>query len=441
MAEGLILKRSVSEKSNTSLQATGGTITEVVQKGVIYRVHTFTSTGTFEVVNISASEIPEVEFVIVAGGGGGGVAQANNDCGGGGGGAGGYISSVEGEQSGGGCSAIEKLPVSLQSYNVIVGSGGSGALSVNTSGSKGEDSYILVGPELVNNGTFDTDTSGWNILDEGSDTQTVSNGQIIINRGPTGGNFVTQQIVDVTPNQTYIVSLDIISYSESWSLEIAEQPGNNDLLDIRGQTELGRQRFKVTPTVDQISITLGAGNSANTEVVMDNVSCMPATYLSVGGGGGSSRDATSGNGGSAGGGSCTGLSGSSVECQGFSTSTTGGTPSGATYGGGGSAGPGNEGPTGRGGSGGDGVMSYIDGTPTHRAAGGGGGRGGNAGGGPGGLGGGGNGGNAQAEDGSSAQPNTGSGGGGAGGYADSNSDGGNGADGVVIIRYRIGDVV
>jgi hypothetical protein len=95
----------------STISATGGTITD--SGG--YRIHTFTTSGTFTVTEGSG----EVEYVVVAGGGGGGAANR-----GGGGGAGGYRSSVSGESSGGGASAESKLTLAAGSYTVTVGAGG-----------------------------------------------------------------------------------------------------------------------------------------------------------------------------------------------------------------------------------------------------------------------------------------------------------------------------
>ena len=95
-----------------SFAATGGTITEASG----YRIHTFTSSGTFTVTKGQA----EVEYVVVGGGGAGGADD------GGGGGAGGYRSSVQGESSGGGASAETKLLVTQGSYTVTIGAGAPG---------------------------------------------------------------------------------------------------------------------------------------------------------------------------------------------------------------------------------------------------------------------------------------------------------------------------
>ena len=121
MSEGIITRRGVPP----SLEVTGVTVSLITDGGVSYRVHTFTTSGIFEVSNGSV----EVEYLVVAGGGGGGSGWA------GGGGAGGYRSSVVGESSGGGASAESKLEISSGSYTVTVGAGG--ALDAN-----GQDSVF-----------------------------------------------------------------------------------------------------------------------------------------------------------------------------------------------------------------------------------------------------------------------------------------------------------
>ena len=115
--------------------ATGGTVTDITQDGKKFRVHTFTSDGTFEVTRGG-----EVEYLVVAGGGAGGAACGNG--GGGGGGAGGYRSSVTNEPSGGGASSEPKFTVTANTYSVVVGAGGSNVSGSNTVGNDGSDSQF-----------------------------------------------------------------------------------------------------------------------------------------------------------------------------------------------------------------------------------------------------------------------------------------------------------
>ena len=86
--------------------ATGGTITTDGD----YKVHSFTTSGSFSFNVTSVGTTPTVEYLVIAGGGGGGGGQGS--VGGGGGGAGGYLTA-------------SNFTVTSQSYTVTVGAGGS----------------------------------------------------------------------------------------------------------------------------------------------------------------------------------------------------------------------------------------------------------------------------------------------------------------------------
>ncbi len=101
-----------------------------------FKIHTFTGPGTFCVSNAGNSEGSNtVDYLVVAAGGGGGY------CIGGGAGAGGVRAS-SGAASGcysagpvGAC--VSALPVSVQGYSIVVGSGGTGAPGGTTCGNSG----------------------------------------------------------------------------------------------------------------------------------------------------------------------------------------------------------------------------------------------------------------------------------------------------------------
>jgi hypothetical protein len=121
--------------------ATGGTITTVCTN---YKIHTFTSPGTFTVSCAgNAGGSNSVDYLVVAGGGAGGGGQGVNVGTGAGGGAGGYRES-SGTASGsytasplGAC--VSALAVTAQGYPITVGGGGSispsGICAVGGSGS------------------------------------------------------------------------------------------------------------------------------------------------------------------------------------------------------------------------------------------------------------------------------------------------------------------
>ena len=116
------------------ITATGGTITTVCTN---YKVHTFTSPGTFTVCsvgNIAGSNT--ISYTVIAGGGAGGRGASNSGAGGAGGGAGGYRESRSPQCNSWTVSPLDAttgLPVSATGYPVTIGAGGTAA-SLNTYG-------------------------------------------------------------------------------------------------------------------------------------------------------------------------------------------------------------------------------------------------------------------------------------------------------------------
>jgi len=114
---------NVSDFSPPFITATGGTITTSGD----FKIHTFTSSGTFTVTNAGQpTGSTTVDYLVIAGGGGGG--QTN---GGAGGGAGGYRESFPNPATGG-------FPITVQAYPITVGAGGAGG----TRGANGSSSVF-----------------------------------------------------------------------------------------------------------------------------------------------------------------------------------------------------------------------------------------------------------------------------------------------------------
>jgi hypothetical protein len=104
--------------------ATGGTVTEVTESdGITYRVHTFTTSGTFEVSTIDNQANGNAEVLVVAGGGSGGQRH------GGGGGAGGML-------------GPRYINLSEETYTIVVGAGG---VNGPSAGARGANSKISLG--------------------------------------------------------------------------------------------------------------------------------------------------------------------------------------------------------------------------------------------------------------------------------------------------------
>lgn len=111
--------------------ATGGTVTDINEGGVDYRVHTFTSSDTFEVSGTQVSS-KNIEYLVVAGGGSGSSTS--------GGGAGGFRTNVPGSTSGGNSSPESSLTLSPGQHTVVVGAGGASIQGPEINGNSGEDS-------------------------------------------------------------------------------------------------------------------------------------------------------------------------------------------------------------------------------------------------------------------------------------------------------------
>ena len=123
------------------ITATGGTITTVDTN---FKVHTFTSSGTF-CVSGGGGPLAKIDYMVVAGGGGGG---SNHGAGGG---AGGFREAHCSTTSGPYTASPLSTPVSLQgqigSFPITVGAGGAGGVAACGNGVSG------------NNSVFDTITS------------------------------------------------------------------------------------------------------------------------------------------------------------------------------------------------------------------------------------------------------------------------------------------
>ncbi len=103
----------------------GNTVTEINVSGTWYEVHSFTSTGSATFT--PPSGVSTVEYLLVAGGAGGGGVTAGNVAGSGGGGAGGFLTNVGGTG----------LAVTVQSYSVVVGTGGTAGVGGTSQGGNG----------------------------------------------------------------------------------------------------------------------------------------------------------------------------------------------------------------------------------------------------------------------------------------------------------------
>ena len=132
-----ILDNTTTQYGAAYITATGGTITCCGN----YKIHTFTSDGTF-CVSAGTGPLAVVDYLVVAGGGSGGTRYT------GGGGGGGYREShcatVSGCYTASPLATPTSLPVSVQAYTITVGGGGSGVSCAtgDESGNRGNSSVF-----------------------------------------------------------------------------------------------------------------------------------------------------------------------------------------------------------------------------------------------------------------------------------------------------------
>jgi hypothetical protein len=278
----------------TYTSATGGTVSTSGD----YKIHLFNSTSNFVVSSVGNAEGGKCSYAVVAGGGGGGQCRA------GGGGAGGFREgkTTDDTYSASPIVAPDGLALSVQTYPISVGGGGSGAGCRAHHGSPGTTS------------SFSTITSagGGGAASDGSPTTGESGGSAGggANSGPGG----TGNTPPVSPPQ-----------------------GNNGGNSIIGSSGGGGGGATAVGGNMPNPTTAGTGGAGATT----SISGSPVARAGGGGGGSSGSGAPGGTGGGAG-----GQGGGNPTAQGASgTANTGG-------GGGGSSEPG----SGGGGSGGSGVV-------------------------------------------------------------------------------------
>jgi hypothetical protein len=142
-------KNTMDSTSNVTggslIVATGGSITTCGD----YKIHTFTSDGTF-CVSAGGGPLGRADYIVVGGGGGGGQGCGASAWGGAGGGAGGfresYCATVSGSYTASPLASSTSLTFNAGAYPVVVGAGGTGGANSptgnGTQGTQGSNSSV-----------------------------------------------------------------------------------------------------------------------------------------------------------------------------------------------------------------------------------------------------------------------------------------------------------
>jgi hypothetical protein len=134
------------------------------------------------------------------------------------------------------------------------------------------------GVELVTNGTFDSDVSGWTVTNYG--VQTVSDGLLTITNSDAYSGYV-YQLLTLEVGKTYIFSVELLGGNPgSLNIRLGSTLSGGEYKNI-SQTGSGIITFSFTPTSASCYVRVGNlyGSTGNT-VIIDNISVQklkPAT--------------------------------------------------------------------------------------------------------------------------------------------------------------------
>jgi len=127
-------------------------------------------------------------------------------------------------------------------------------------------------PEKVQNGTFDSDTSGW--VDSGTSILSVTSGQMTIDRnGEASPYIVCTQVLSCDIGKTYLVTLDLVDDGANNLFNVAIS--GTEI--ITSATQGALSVIFVAETSTPILQMVPAGATTNTAIV-DNISVKEISY-------------------------------------------------------------------------------------------------------------------------------------------------------------------
>lgn len=137
------------------------------------------------------------------------------------------------------------------------------------------------GSELITNGTFTTDTSGWTFSNA---TGAVVSNQLVVTATAASPYAITS--IATVVGQAYVVTLDFIgdTSTANISINIGTTSGGSQLLSQSIGSTAGngiRVNFVATTTTSYISVLGSSSYAAGETFTIDNVSCKQATVKAV----------------------------------------------------------------------------------------------------------------------------------------------------------------
>jgi len=125
------------------------------------------------------------------------------------------------------------------------------------------DDTNVTGTELVTNGTFDTDTSGWT-AHNGSVTLSVSSGALVITTTSASYGYAYQAISGLTVGETYTATLNFLSANAATWVRLGTTFDGQGYYGTTPSTGIINVTFTATNSTLYITLVIGAGSSGLT---------------------------------------------------------------------------------------------------------------------------------------------------------------------------------
>ena len=136
------------------------------------------------------------------------------------------------------------------------------------------------GPELLTNGTFDTD-SNWTVAPGYADsTYTISGGKLTVNGASTFGEVRSEPLTGLTVGKTYFVSANVWAHYGTYFLMLSTSPTTDGAgrVGLQWSSGVGRRTFTFTASATTMYFWVAVGQGPTTYIEVDNISVreMPA---------------------------------------------------------------------------------------------------------------------------------------------------------------------
>ena len=130
---------------------------------------------------------------------------------------------------------------------------------------------VAYGPELVTNGTFDSDLTAWTDASTGSESASVSSGQLVLNRVDSSNSAKVYQAITTNAGGVYAITLDISD--AGLYVRAGTGTSGSSAYNLLNENGIGNAlNFRFVATGSTTYITIGPATANGVTGTVDNVS-------------------------------------------------------------------------------------------------------------------------------------------------------------------------